>query len=141
MYGMDPYLLALAERQSATPYIYSLDLNPDAVLHGIRAEGGSATAIEAARAIAQRNVADFVVRIGRKNPAAFVFFDRAPFLHPSSAFDEFTKHVPQLVPLLRTRYRKLPNVGLLSVYLRVDRLLLRPTAQSVGSGIPPFSSR
>ena len=34
VYGMDPYLLFLAERRSATPYIYAYDLNADAALDG-----------------------------------------------------------------------------------------------------------
>src|SRR5262249_22777303 len=33
-YGMDPYLLFLAQRMSATPYIYVYDLNADAALGG-----------------------------------------------------------------------------------------------------------
>jgi hypothetical protein len=141
MYGMDPYLLALAQRHSATPYIYSVDLNPDAVLEGIVAQGGSASALDAARAIARRNVADFVTRVRRANPAAFIFFDRAPFMQPSSGFAEFGAHVPELRALLRNRYRELPAIGLLHVYMRQDRGSEPKTAQSVGIGIPPVSSR
>src|SRR5262249_32163752 len=33
-YGMDAYLLFLAGRRSATPYIYSYDLNADAAMYG-----------------------------------------------------------------------------------------------------------
>src|SRR6185437_890287 len=33
-YGMDPYLLFLAGRLSATPYIYAYDLDVDAALGG-----------------------------------------------------------------------------------------------------------
>jgi hypothetical protein len=121
LYGMDPYLLALAQRHSATPYIYGIDLNPDAVLAGIAAAHGSSEALEAARAIARRNVADFVVRISRQNPAAFVFFDHAPFMHPKSGFDEFVAHVPALGMLFAAQYRAAPAFGLLHVYLRNDR--------------------
>ena len=39
IYGMDPYVLFLAERMSATPYIYAYDLNADAALAG-RARAG-----------------------------------------------------------------------------------------------------
>ena len=34
LYAMDPYVLFLAERRSATPYIYLYDLNADAALAG-----------------------------------------------------------------------------------------------------------
>ena len=34
VYGMDPYLLFLADRRSATPYIYAYDLDADAALTG-----------------------------------------------------------------------------------------------------------
>jgi hypothetical protein len=142
LYGMDPYLLALAERQSATPYVYSCDLNPDAIVAGIEAVDGSAQARAAAKAIADRNVADFTSRVQRDNPAAFVLFDRAPFLRPEHAIDELLTHVPQLRTLLRKRYREVHTVGLLHVYLRDDR---RPdrgrTAQSRGAGMPPVSSK
>lgn len=131
MYGMDPYLLALAERHSATPYIYAIDLNPDAVLEGLRTEGSSQDAREAARALARTHVADFVTRVRRANPAAFVFFDRAPFQHPANGFDDFAAHIPELLPLLRARYREVAVFGLLHVYLRNDR---SPGPDRTGSG-------
>lgn len=137
MYGMDPYLLALAQRHSATPYIYGIDLNPDAVVAGILASGGSAEAVLAARAIAQRNVSDLVARVQRANPAAFVFYDRAPFMHPKSGYDEFLTHVPALALLLPARYRALPAFGLLHVYMRTDRWPGKETpTPSVSSRIP-----
>jgi hypothetical protein len=121
MYGMDPYLLALAARQSATPYIYAIDLNPDAVLDGLRKEGASLQAQAAARALARAHVADLVKRVHSAPPAAFVFFDRAPFKHPASALSEFSEHVPELVPWLRANYHEAAAFSLLHVHLRNDR--------------------
>ena len=39
-YAMDAYLLFLAGRRSATPYVYAYDLNADAAMHGSFEEGG-----------------------------------------------------------------------------------------------------
>lgn len=121
LYGQDPYLLALAERQSATPYIYGIDLNPDAVLEGIKAARASDAARARATAINVRNLTDFNARIERANPAAFVFFDHAPFKHPRDAFAEFTKHAPKVAALVRERYQEAPSFGFVRVYLRKDR--------------------
>jgi hypothetical protein len=117
LYGMDPYLLALAERRSATPYVYSADLVPDAPIAGIRLRGGSRREVEAARAIAKRNAADFLERLQRANPAAFVLFDRAPFRHPVHALDELLTNVPSLGPLLRESYNEVPSLSALHVYM------------------------
>jgi uncharacterized membrane protein len=121
LYGMDPYLLALAARRSATPYVYSADLVPDAPIAGIRLRGGSPRDVETARGLARRNAADFLERLQRANPAAFVLFDRAPFRHPAHALDELLTNVPGLQPLLRGNYNEVKSLGPLHVYLRKDR--------------------
>jgi len=120
LYGMDPYLLALAQRHSATPYVYAADLVPDASIAGIRLLGGSDAEVQRARALAARNAADFLARLYRANPAALVLFDHTPFRHPQHALDELLTNVPEVRPLLREKYRETHAFGLLHVYLRND---------------------
>ncbi len=121
IYGMDPYLLALAERRSATPYLYATELNPNAIAAGVRASGGSPQAAAEGAARAQRNAADFVHRLQHASPAALVLIDRAPIFHPVHALDELLTCMPQLRTLLRRRYRERFSTGLVHVYLRNDR--------------------
>ncbi len=119
-YGMDPYVLFLARRLSATPYIYAYDLNVDAALAG--GSGGQPTRTEAAaiRAIQAAHLADFRDRIVARPPAAFVFFDGAPTLSEVDAWDDFDRHCAGAAAWMRSHYRETATFGHDHVWLRLD---------------------
>jgi hypothetical protein len=120
LYGMDPYLLALAQRRSATPYLYDIDVNPEAVLQGIEALGGSVQATAFAKALANRHASDLAARIRRSPPAAFVLFDNAPFTFPRSGLVDFCAHVPAAAPFLAERYIDAERFGTIQIMMRRD---------------------
>ncbi len=71
MYAMDPYLLFLAERKSATPYIYAYDLNADAALAGSWMKRGLHPTPEQAteiRALRDEHEADMLARMKKIRP-------------------------------------------------------------------------
>jgi hypothetical protein len=117
---MDPYVLFLARRLSATPYIYAYDLNVDAALAG--GSGGQPTRTEAApiRAIQAAHLADFRDRIVARPPAAFVFFDGAPTLSEVDAWDDFDRHCAGAAAWMRSHYRETATFGHDHVWLRLD---------------------
>jgi hypothetical protein len=96
-YGMDPYVLFLARRRSATPYIYAYDLDVDAALHGSFDPGGlRPTPNDEAtiRALRSTHEADLVGRFQASPPAAIVFIDRSPLLAYVEARPDFDVHCP-----------------------------------------------
>jgi hypothetical protein len=110
----------MAERLSATPYIYAYDLNVDAALWGWT--GGAPDEAQQAkiRAIQAAHLADFDRRIRENPPAAFVFFDKSPLISTTDAWQDFTEHVPGTAPFVRERYRKSASFGNDHVWLRRD---------------------
>ena len=120
-YGMDPYLLFLARRLSATPYIYAYDLNVDAALYG--GTGGHPSSAQAShiRAMHDINEADLLDRLEANPPAAFVFVDSAPLLSKADAWDDFQRHCPRAATWLRPRYREAARFGHDHIWLRLDR--------------------
>jgi hypothetical protein len=121
-YGMDPYVLFLARRLSATPYIYAYDLNADAALAG--GSAGRPTPAETAviTSIQAAHEADLRARIEASPPAAFVFFDDAPTLSRSDAWSDFAEHCPPEAEWVRARYRETARFGHDRVWLRLDRV-------------------
>jgi hypothetical protein len=117
-YGMDPYVLFLARRLSATPYIYSFELNVDASLAG--GSGGHPDDAERAWLVdhAKRDEADMLARLDRAPPAAFVFVDGAPFTRAPDAEADFDAHCPRASAWMRDRYRSAARFGKVSVWLR-----------------------
>ena len=94
-YGMDPYLLFLAERRSATPYIYVYDLNLDAARDGASewAPDDEAPRVLAhIDAVAKEHERDLLERMKRSPPAALVFFDHAPLTTWPDAIHDFEVH-------------------------------------------------
>ncbi len=88
-YGMDPYVLFLARRKSATPYIYAYDLNASAAL-----EGGWShrpTAAQASTIMNGRDAheEDLLHRLKHAPPEAFVFIDASPLLAYQDAWEDF----------------------------------------------------
>lgn len=122
-YGMDPYLLFLAQRKSATPYIYGYDLDADAALMGSwRAEGLHPTLEEQAqiRALRDGHERDMLARIEKAPPAAFVFIGRSPLLASADALVDFQIHCPDAAAWVLPRYRETLEVDGIRVLMRAD---------------------
>jgi hypothetical protein len=119
-YGMDAYLLFLAERLSATPYIYAYDLNADAALYG--GTGGKPDALQAERirAIRDAHEVDMLGRLQSSPPAAFAFLDGAPLLSEKDAEHDFERHCPRAAAWVAEHYRETAGFGHVHVWLRQD---------------------
>jgi hypothetical protein len=127
-YGMDPYVLFLAERQSATPYIYAYDLNVDAALAGGTGGHPDSAQVKSIRAMRDAHEADMMLRLEAAPPAAFVFIDGSPLLSVSDAWDDFEAHCPRSAPWVRARYRQASRFGHNHVWLRADLAQSEPPA-------------
>jgi hypothetical protein len=119
-YGMDPYVLFLAGRLSATPYIYVYDLDADAALGGGTGGHPDAAQSERIRAIRDAHEADMLARLKDRPPAAFVFLDAAPLMTESDAWDDFDSHCPAASAWVTKRYRETARFGHDHVWLRND---------------------
>jgi hypothetical protein len=119
-YGMDPYVLFLARRLSATPYIYAYDLDADAALGGgtgARPDEAQASHI---RALRDAHEADLLARLAARPPAAFVFLDKSPLMTREDAWDDFEEHCPVAASWVHARYRETAVFGHDHVWLRRD---------------------
>ncbi len=128
MYAMDPYLLFLAERKSATPYIYAYDLNADAALAGSWMKRGlHPTDAQAAhiRALRDDHERDMLARLEREPPAAFVFIDKAPLVTYDDAFFDFKLHNPEAGAWVESHYRETAAFGEDRIWLRLDLAVAR----------------
>jgi hypothetical protein len=122
-YAMDAYLLYLAKRKSATPFIYAYDLNVDVALHGSFDEGGPRpTPADTARIQALRDghERDLVDRMGARPPAAFVFVDKSPLMSSEDALADFEQHCPTAVTFLLANYRETANFDGIRVWSRIE---------------------
>jgi hypothetical protein len=119
-YGMDPYVLFLAERESATPYIYAYDLNVDAALAGGTGGHPDVAQAKTIRAMRDAHEEDMMGRLEGTPPAAFVFIDGSPLLSRTDAWDDFEEHCPRSAPWVKGRYRETAQFGHDHVWLRVD---------------------
>jgi hypothetical protein len=128
-YGMDPYILFLAGRASATPYIYAYDLNADAALAG--GTGGHPDETQAARirTLRDANETDMLGRLQASPPAAFVFIDGSPLMSEADAWTDFDRHCTRTAAWVRTRYRPAARFGHDHVWLRLDRIVDEPGAE------------
>ena len=119
-YGLDPYLLFLARRQSASPVIYDFELNLDAALEA----GTGASPSEAVRSklFAYRDRAEKLVYddVSASPPAAFAFFDGAPFSYPDDSEADFARHCPTIYAWLDSRYAPARKFGTIRVRMRKD---------------------
>jgi hypothetical protein len=123
-YGMDPYVLFLAERMSATPYIYAYDLNADAALSGGQLRDGlHPTGAEQARIVQLRDAHedDMLARLEESPPAAFVFLDKSPLITWQDAWIDFEEHATKVSAWVREHYKQTAVFGEDRVWLRRDR--------------------
>jgi hypothetical protein len=119
-YGMDPYVLFLARRLSATPYIYAYDLDVDAALAG--GTGGVPTDAQAERirGIGKAHEADLLAQLEAHPPAAFVFLDQSPLTAEYDAWGDFASHCGEAAPWVHAHYRETAHFGHDHVWMRSD---------------------
>ena len=106
-YAMDAYLLFLARRRSASPYIYAYDLNVDAALMGGWDEGALHPNAEQAatiRAMRDGHAADLMARVEQAPPAAFVLVSLSPLMSDTNAHLDFDAHCPRVAGFMREKY-------------------------------------
>jgi len=122
LYGMDPYVLFLAHRLSATPYIYAYDLDADAALGG--GTGGHPDDAQAdhIRSLRDAHEADLLARLEARPPAAFVFLDKSPLMASEDAWEDFEDHCPAAAAWVDARYAEAARFGHDHVWLRKDAL-------------------
>jgi hypothetical protein len=120
-YGMDAYVLFLADRSSATPYIYAYDLNVDSALAG--GTGGRPDEAQAThiRSIRDEHEDDMIARMTARPPAAFVFLDGAPLISEGDAWSDFETHCKRAAAWVLPRYRESARFGHDHVWLRRER--------------------
>ena len=119
-YGMDAYVLFLAGRRSATPYIHAYDLNVDAALHGSFDPEGirpSDEERERIRAMREAHAADLLSRLQRDPPAAFVFVDRSPLMSSPDAEADFSSQSPDAGAWLRSHFHQTAEFEGIHVWL------------------------
>ena len=123
IYGMDPYVLFMSERLSATPYIYAYDLNADAALggswmpNGLRPNGFESARI---RAMREEHVRDMLAKLKAREPAAFIFFDKSPLISHESAWEDFADQCPEAAAWVAERYVETAAFGEDHVWLKKD---------------------
>ena len=124
LYGMDPYLLFLAQRRSATPYIYAYDLDVDAALTGSQLPEGlhpTWQQSEQIRAIRDEHERDFLARMKVARPAAFVFMDRSPLISDDDdAWRDFATHNVASAGWVAENYKQTAAFGDDCVWMRRD---------------------
>ena len=121
-YGMDPYVLFLAQRRSATPYIYAYDLDADAALAGGFEEGTPRPDRDQARiilAMRDEHERDLLARLQARPPAAFVFVNRSPLMSSADAVRDFEDHCPSAFAWVRSRYVESASFEGIRVWLRL----------------------
>ncbi len=120
LYGFDPYLLFLARRKSASPVIYSFELNVDAALKG--GPGAKPTPeLKDWLSDYARDAESLVLSVAEQAPpAAFVLFDRAPWTFPDDSERDFQEHCPKLHHFMQERYVPAAIFGTVRVWLRRD---------------------
>jgi hypothetical protein len=124
-YGMDPYVLFLAERMSATPYIYAYDVNADAALsggqlpepYGLHPDGAEQAKIMALR---DAHEDDLRARLEKDPPAAFVFIDSSPLISWQDAWYDFQEHCGKTAAFVRANYVESAVFGAEHVWMRRD---------------------
>lgn len=120
VYGMDPYLLFLARRRSATPYIYAYDLNADAALEGGWSNHPTWLESETIKAGRAAREHDMLARLIDAPPEAFVFIDRAPLISYEDAWEDFRHCCKETATWVATHYHAARSFGEVHVWFRDD---------------------
>ena len=120
MYSMDPYLLFLAERKSATPYIYAYDLNDDAALEGGWSNRPTELDILHIKTGRDAHEKDMLERLRAKPPEAFVFINHAPLVSYPDAWEDFQHTCEESAKWVAVTYRHAKAFGDVHVWLRND---------------------
>jgi hypothetical protein len=120
IYGMDPYLLFLAQRRSATPYIYAYDLNADAALDGGWSNRPTFLEAEHIKAVRAEHERDLLARLRQAPPEAFVFIDHSPLMSYFEAWDDFRHCCTDTATWVAERYHPARSFGEVHVWLRDD---------------------
>ena len=104
VYGMDPYLLFLAERRSGTPILYSFELDVDPALAG--GSGAHPTDEDKRWLLTYRDRAEqtMLTQLKARPPAAFVFIDESPFAHAENGELSFAQHCPEVYSWVEDTY-------------------------------------
>jgi len=120
VYGMDPYLLFLAERRSATPYIYAYDLNPNAALDGGWSNRPSPRDVTRIKTARDAHEADMLAKLRAAPPEAFVFIDKAPLISYPEAWEDFRHCCAESAKWVAETYHPAKTFGEVHVWLRDD---------------------
>ena len=119
VYGMEPYLLFLAERRSGTPILYSFELDVDPALEG--GTGARPTEDDEVWLRSYRDAAEqaMLAQMKTRPPAAFVFMDDSPFAHAPNGEQSFAEHCPETYAWITVHYA--PSVIFGKVRIRERR--------------------
>jgi hypothetical protein len=120
MYAMDPYFLFLAQRRSATPYIYAYDLNADAALDGGFKNRPTPSEADHIKAVRADHEADMLARLEATPPEAFVFVDHSPLITYADAWEDFRNACPKSARWVARNYHPARSFGEVHVWLRDD---------------------
>ena len=120
VYGMDPYLLFLAQRRSATPYIYAYDLNDDAALDGGWSNRPTELDIARIKAARDSHERDMLTRLRAAPPEAFVFINKAPLISYPNAVEDFRHCCEESAGWVASAYRRTKVFGEVQIWLRND---------------------
>lgn len=120
VYGMDPYLLFLARRRSATPYIYAYDLNADAALDGGWSNHPTWLEAEHIREVRAAHERDMLARLKGAPPEAFVFIDRSPLMSSGDAWEDFRHCCAESATWVASHYHPARSFGEVHVWFRDD---------------------
>ncbi len=120
IYGMDPYILFLAQRRSATPYIYAYDLNNDAALDGGWANKPTEGDLYRIRLSRDQHEADLIARLRAAPPEAFVFLDKSPLISYQDAWEDFRHCCSESARWVASKYHPARSFGEVHVWLRDD---------------------
>ncbi len=137
-YGIDPYVLFFAKRLSATPYIYSYDLDADAAWHGALDTAPPGREEAAAAVVKGMEVAhwkDVHARLDTHPAAAWVLFDRAPLTSFEDALEDIENHDAVMAKTLRTDYWEAYAFGAVRVFLRRGARPFTTASEFPGNGV------
>jgi hypothetical protein len=114
-WGMDPYLLFLAQRLNATSYPYCYHLNPGAVLVGGADFVPSEAKKAEIRAAWAANAQDLTAQLKARPPAALAIMDGL-YWGPDG-YADFKKWCPEAAAFLDQRFKEVTRFGNIRVFL------------------------